>query len=222
MVKIVDVLELVELNGREGLLTPEELGKKETTKLHPSRFFGHALFQYDDDLALVKRYFKDQLVVDIGSGTDISAYRACCIAGARGYIGVDCANSYDANLRANLLSEEKWAKHDAEFKFLGERLKHMRDVPVALVYEKAQKFLRRLPNNSVSIYAGGIDVCMIPSDKEARELEEQIVRVLNSNGAFISHCTRLFKSCHQGDIPVEGLTLVDATDSYPPRYVRIK
>lgn len=217
MVPIVDVQSLIELKTSEGLLSPEEIARKPTTKWKPTRFFGWNMAKLDDQIVEAKTYFRDQLVVDIGCGTDIGFYRACCIAGARGYIGVDCEYNYDANLRANLLSDEYWKKHDAELKIQ----EHNRDVPCAIAYEKAQDFLRRLPDNSVSIYAGGIDACMIPSDTETSEIEAEIVRVLHPNGAYMANCSRLFTNI--GDqVPKVPLNLIVSYEGYPPFEVRVR
>lgn len=220
MVNIVEIDSIIKLKDKNRLLSVEEIAKKETNRWRPSRYFGQALFQYPDYQEYAEKYFKNKIVVDIGCGVDISLFRVCCIVGAKGYIGVDYENDYDANLMSNLHSKEYWEKHDNYFK--KSRLDHPRDVPVGLAYEKAQDFLKRLPDNSVSVYAGGLDTCIIPGENETREIETEVIRVLDPKGAFISNCSRLFRKVFDY-IPKDELNLVkEFNDRYPNMDVRIK
>ena len=175
------------------------------------------MLRLDDQLVEAKKYFKGQIIVDIGCCTDISLYRVSCISKAKAYIGIDYANNYDANLRANLLSEEYWKNHDQK----SPPKEHKRDVVVGLAYEKAQDFLKRLPDNSVSVYAGGIDLCMVPSNEAAAELEKEIIRVLSPDGAYMANCSRLF---HKFDYysPEETLNRIIHYEGHPEFEVRRK
>jgi len=216
MVNIVDINLLIKLKSEEGLLSLEDIAKKDITKWKPTRFFGWNMAKREDQIVEAKKYYKNQIVIDIGCGVDIGMYRACCIAGARGYIGVDCNYDYDAKLRANLLSEEYWKKMDDELKIQ----EHKRDVPCGIAYEKAQDSLRRLPDDSVSIYAGGIDLFNIPFDEEA-VIEKEIVRVLHPNGAYMANFSRLFYSLRDY-VPKESMKQIVYYKRYPDFEVRVK
>lgn len=217
MVSIVDINVLIELKSEEGLLSPCEIAQKDITKWNPTRLFGWRMAKLEDQIIQAKKYYRDQIVVDIGCGVDIGMFRACCMAGARGYIGVDCNYDYDAKLMANLLLEEYWQEMDAELKIQ----EHRRDVPCGIAYERAQDFLSRLPDASVSLYAGGIDFCMIPSNEEVAEIEREIVRVLDPNGAYMANCSRLFHS-FQDHVPKESMKRVVHYERYPEFEVRVK
>ena len=156
--------------------------------------FAWEVFFYKDYLEEAKKYFKDQIVVDLGCGTDLSMYRVCCISESKGYIGVDM--EYAPKLANDLLSEEKWEMHDKKLLKISEkfkpRLNHERKVPAALAYEDALTFLKRLPDDSVSISACGLDNCLIADSEKAQKIEEEIERVLHREGAYIGIASRFF------------------------------
>ena len=194
MVHVVEINKLINLRDYENLTKLDKIVAEEPSKYIPSRMFAWEIFFYKDYLEEVKKYFKNQIVVDLGCGTDLSMYRVCCISESKGYIGVD--KEYVPTLAHKLLSNDIWEKHDKELIKISEtikpRLNYERKVPAALAYEDALTFLKRLPDDSVSISASGLDIDVIPNNEKTQEIEKEIERVLHKEGAYISMASRFF------------------------------
>ncbi len=188
MIETVELKELVKLKDQ----TPTTTRPRRRWWV-PGFRFAWGILADDDYLAEAKRYFKDQIVVDLGCGTDISMYRVCCISESRAYVGVD---KKSAKLVKNLNSERAWKKYDRNVIRLDHtiepKLSHPRKVPASYANDDILSFLRKLPNDSVSVSACGIDASIEPNSERVPQIESEIERVLNPEGAYISLASRFF------------------------------
>ena len=180
---------------------------------HPKKF-AWQFFSGSDYLVEAAKSFEGQVVVDLGAGENLDGYILANIAGANSYIAVEPWNIQE--LYRKMADQEK-LKGDPELnkkiekmhKFIGtipsydkdlvkriqERMQahlkgEFRTIPTSVAAEDILTFLRRLPTDSVSLLACGIDRCMIGNDEYAFQVEEEITRTLNPKGAYLGMCSR--------------------------------
>lgn len=112
--------------------------------------------------------FKDQVVVDLAAGAWFTdTYSWISQFGCRGYIPVE---PYWADYQLESLDRP----YESDKKL----------VPISIVQDDMLKFLKRLPEGSVSILASGIDAIIFESDY-LHAVEKEISRVLDPKGVFI-------------------------------------
>jgi hypothetical protein len=126
--------------------------------------------------------FNGQIVIDLGAGCDPIGFLIADRAHAKGYVGVEphfgnrlapkIAAMKNPSLR-NIV--EKSIEPECA---LGETL-------AAVVAEDMLRFLKRLPEGSVSVFCSGIDRLVIDDESYRNTVAKEIVRVLSQNGAYI-------------------------------------
>lgn len=145
---------------------------------------------------------KSQTLVDLGCGFNLPGYKIAKRCGFGAYMGVDVST------RDRSLTEENWNERKLEiarwmvessseedykegvsqfcYKLYGKNPnERYSPIPACLVHEDMLTFLRRLPNDSVSLMANGIDTCII-SGRYRVEVTEEIYRVLHPKGLFLT------------------------------------
>jgi|GEM_PF-2052813 len=173
------------------------------------------LTQNRETLKILIERLKGQILVDLGPADTGGGYLLATSLGCKGYIGVE--KFWHRQLLENLESftQEKIDEQldeldyfkDYEFssKTFGASIKpEGRLIPVATVNDDMLLFLKRLPDNSVSILTSGIDSTIIPNESYMRELADEIQRVLNKDGTYMT-CV--------SDVPVRGLERIENTIS---------
>ena len=128
----------------------------------------------------LRRGFSDQVVVDLGSGENIMGLRTASLLGARGYIAVE--KYWPDKLLENIKSIGSDPGKDP----------NMRTIPVAIAPEDMLTFLRRLPDESVSVMAVGIDEYILDSNQPGvssyiQAVNDEINRVVSRTGVFIGY-----------------------------------
>ena len=113
------------------------------------------------------------ILIDLGA-RDCDGYFLAKEFGARGYIGVDKFHCKNPNI-LNQEDGQLWGSRE---------LKNKSDIPYTVVQEDMLDFLKRLPDNSVSILTTGVEVGI--EGKFARLVEKEIERVLDPKGAYIT------------------------------------
>jgi hypothetical protein len=233
---LVDLKEIIEDADTKGLVDLQAISAGHVPEInvvaressHPMTF-AHKFF---NNIYLIEaaKSFKDQVIIDLGTGRELDAYQLARVCGARAYISVEPAHfqfiymkitdpdhvdgSFDNLFRSKLkfLSEN----HEREKEFIGnpESTKMLRrnmeaylngnltDIPVSLLPEDMLTSLRRLPNNSVTVLASGTDMTILPNDQYAQEVELEIARTLNQNSAFLTIYSRLDPAQLKKDEPV--------------------
>lgn len=112
---------------------------------------------------------KDQIVLDLGAGSRYGAYQVLTQFGIKGYIANDFY--YAEDLRVNL---ESFSKNESM------------KIPFTVFNEDMNTTLSRLPNNSVSIVASGLDDVI--TDFGYLNLTKSLIKEkLHPNGIFISN-----------------------------------
>ena len=145
---------------------------------------------------------KSQTIVDLGCGFNLNGYQIARRCGFGAYVGVDVSTS-DGRLNKENWSDEKikiarWMVDDTDdknytegvsrfcYKLFEEYPRERYDpIPACLVHEDMLTFLNRLPNESVSVMANGIDTCII-SGRYREEVRDEVYRVLHPEGLFLT------------------------------------
>lgn len=159
-----------------------------------------ALTSSRERLEILTKRFRDQVIVDLGPGDYGEGYFLAASLGAKGYVGVEKfrQNMLEKNLKSvTKESNNRYAESLHYFEAREGNIKPESDlIPASIVGEDMLSFLKRLPDNSVSILTSGIDSNIIPNEKYRREVASEIQRVLNKNGVYMTCAS---------DIPVKGL-----------------
>jgi hypothetical protein len=134
------------------------------------------------------KLFNGQVVVDLGAGHTASGYLLSELMKARAYIGVDLYNTNSLNSDLEKLDFPGDNKAAAS---LGNELKsypgvQKHHIPFSIVKDDMLSFLKRLPDNSVSITMSGIDRSVIEDVPYRQDVLKEIERVLDPNGGFLS------------------------------------
>ncbi|GEM_PF-1714280 len=115
--------------------------------------------------------FRGKVVVDLGAGSYPIGYCIADYCKARGYIGVEPI--YTEELANRLQHAEIYAAHKLNI------------IPFTVIGEDMLGFLRRLPDNSVSILCSGIDTYIIERGDYRDAVAKEIIRVLDPDGVYI-------------------------------------
>lgn len=135
---------------------------------------------------LLRNGFKDQVVVDLGAG-NMNGYLAAMEGRASGYVGVDKFTDL-----TGFYKDPKFVRESADKRG---STKEKALIPVATVQEDMLIFLRRLPDNSVSIISSGLTF-LIENEIYVDEVKKEMGRVLSPNGFLVVN---------------EGITITDDT-----------
>lgn len=114
--------------------------------------------------------FRDQILVDLGAGNTSNGFKLATIFNAKGYIGVETSHSKEL---AKAIEAESPT------------------IPYEVVNEDMVHFLRRLPHESVSVLASGIDYSIIQEGGRMREIGTRIEEVLHMQGCFVNSFTQI-------------------------------
>ncbi len=143
-------------------------------------------------LQFIEDTFEGQVVVDLGAGTSGLDYYIIDRAKASSYVGVDInlelqvVNDIAISDDKELVDFNFNTNVNPMYRFEYNRPAHeMNRTPAVLVQSDMLSFLRRLPDNSVSIFCSGIDASIISDKKHLDEIRGEIVRVLNPSGGYI-------------------------------------
>ena len=143
----------------------------------------------DMDTAFARRYggprqdsllsngLQGQIVVDLGAG-NIQGYLASIAGKAKGYVAVD---KYQ-DLSGLYSDKQKVLETIKENHLL--RMEERLPIPAATVKEDMLIFLRRLPDNSVSIISSG-HFALFQNDKYVWEVQKEMDRVLSPDGFLV-------------------------------------
>lgn len=158
-----------------------EVGSNSPTRTIP---YANELYQPDSErLREVFSSFKNQIVVDLGAGSYPYGYYIADSAEAKGYIGVE--PNFPYYLAGSLVRNTEIQYEDLPQSIDVEPRHLLNKTPAVVVNEDMLSFLKRLPDNSVSIFCSGIDYYIIPEQNYRDEVAKEIVRVLNPNGVYI-------------------------------------
>ena len=121
--------------------------------------------------------WENQIIVDLGAGSSKHGLMLADVFKAKAYIGVEpfFYNQLERNLG-----------------FMNTK------IPCAVEREHMRSFLRRLPDDSVSVFVSGIDDAIVDNDDYLTEVASEITRVLHPKGLFLSHGSNV---CAEGFIP---------------------
>lgn len=151
--------------------------------------------RYEETFDFLKERFSGQVVVDFGSGDSVNGYFLALLFGAKGYVGVD---SFHSERLKNHLTHHGSLKifnsvcpHDYDTSSRPE-LKEL--IPASVIADDMLSFLKRLPDNSVSIFTFGIDNNVIPDRKYREAAAKEIPRVLNESGVYLTYESDISRS----------------------------
>lgn len=155
-----------------------------------------------ETLEILRRRFKDQILVDLGPGTSRGGYDVAVALGCKGYVAVE--RFWHQQLTEGSRSEyETLDRVDALYKkyhFFQTRKGNIKPeihlIPASVAAEDMLTFLRRLPDNSVSVLTSGIDTTILVNTEHRREIAKELQRVLSEKGMYMTCAS---------DISTEGL-----------------
>lgn len=151
-----------------------------TEKIQTSIYWAFADNEYntpkfDSDI----NSFNGQIVVDLGAGRTPYAYLGALYGKAKGYVAVD---KFQYRALQELYGDTENLRQEAADSVYTKR---MDLIPVAIEDDDMLSFLRRLPDNSVSIICCGMDDIVLPNYPYRKEVEKEMARVLNQKGLII-------------------------------------
>lgn len=138
----------------------------------------------ESKLDIIRKRFKNKVVLDIGAGENSLGYFLAQLLGAKGYVGVEMNNA-----ESLVNSLENYSAEDFEEKFKSffpnKRIPDFELIPASVVKASMLETLKRIPTNSVNIFSFGLDNALIPNIEYTKQVEEEMNRVLSEEGAFI-------------------------------------
>jgi hypothetical protein len=144
-------------------------------------FFSKAVFDSFclNKISLNKQRFSNQIVVELGAGCFSYGYLLATMLGASSYIGVEpyYADLLAVNIESTTVSV-------------------LNPIPYSIISEDMLKLLRRLPNETVSVMAFGIEKCIISNERYRKNVESEIERVLHPLGCFVTSTSDLILKEH--------------------------
>jgi hypothetical protein len=135
----------------------------------------------ENPLTAIFKHFQGQIVIDLGAGESCYVHNLCSVINANAYIGVE---KFFADTLKNSISKSTTESIEREFSRKPDEVK---PIPAAIEKEDMLSFLRRLPDNSVSIFASGLDTNVIPDRDYRKQVRNELQRVLHPNGALITN-----------------------------------
>ena len=135
----------------------------------------------------LEKVFSGQIVIDVAAGSNTIGYRIANQAGARAYIAVEPV--FTDSLLAALFCERHPEFCPGSISLSSEKEREMnRDsnpkASISIVAEDMLSFLKRLPDNSVSVWCSGVDNNVISDADYRASVAKEIVRVLHPDGAY--------------------------------------
>jgi hypothetical protein len=211
--KIVPVQQIIPGIDVNGITSTEDIADgKSRDHPHNIGLANHTIcFRQVEPFITRLEGFRGQVVVDLGAGDTCIAYNSVRNAGARAYIAVEpfftIGLYYDISKHIQAL--EKYQRTEiitpeiketlflnscgheySRFTEKGEKPKNM-DMLVSIVDDDMLTFLKRLPNNSVSLLVSGIDSNRIIKDDYQKETAKELTRVLSLQGCLF-RCAESF------------------------------
>ena len=198
----------------QGLPTLEQIAKGHRARAKVAindnpKLFAYNLLKHSDYLLEAAELLEDQVLIDLGAGRHLDGYIFAEIAGARDYVAVEASHTQKLYERmtnpVELRGQEElnvvirkligFIETIQEYdQVLVRKLKtriqkHLDkgagELSIALVAEDMLTALKRVPGDSVSVLASGIDKCIHPEDDYSLEVEAAISRVLHPNGVYV-------------------------------------
>lgn len=133
--------------------------------------------------------FKNQIVVDLGAGAFEIGYFLAVMGGAKAYIGVE---PYYYGELFVFLSDVEYLCNTTYFNM---KLKKEDLIPASIVNLDMLKFIKLLPDNSVSFLACGIGKPKVIDERYADNVKKVIPQKLNQNGVFICYQSNDLSPC---------------------------
>lgn len=128
----------------------------------------------------IENVFNGQIVVDLGAGENLFGYLIADRAHAGGYVAVEPAFSYGLiQMATHTLNQELGNKQESDVNH------ELNETPIAIVEDDMLSFLKRLPDNSVSVWCSGVDYFVIPDHEYRSAVAKEIIRVLHPDGGYI-------------------------------------
>ena len=195
LIEGLDTSELVSLddflNNRSAWLEANShLGRSDPNDY--SKDAGHLIHRILRDIDGLP--FENQVVVDLGAGQKSYGYQIAKILGAKSYVAVEPFFADD--LAKSLESRENDTLGLLDLvlgvsTFLGQhyRVLHREwsrpEIPKSIVPEGMLGFLKRVPDNSVSIICSGIDKTILKVEGDIARVAREIARVVHKDGTLL-------------------------------------
>lgn len=150
------------------------------------------LFNIDAQVKKAFRKFEDQIVIDLGAGESENGYFLAEASGAKAYIAVEpyWADRLSGHFKSSNLNTLYQRPEE-------NKSQSLKNIPIAIAPEDMLTFLKRLPDNSVSILISGVNEAILGSNvfnknEYINNVKNEIKRVLSSDGALIAFSSYVF------------------------------
>jgi len=154
---------------------------------------------YTNFVAGARKKITGQILVDLGAGNTNLGYSLSLLLGAAKYVGVEKfaktvkeleKQLSQINIKSGKISLDNPAVYDGRKSLKEQKIVTVdKLIPASVVQDKMLHFLRRLPDNSVSILTSGIHDQLIDNPDYRAAIAVEIERVLHPKGAYISNCS---------------------------------
>lgn len=173
-----------------------------------------------DEFNVALELFRGQIIIDLAAGANENGYVISQLLKGKAYVGVNLWSSDKLRKMIELLNTKP--KEDDKFtyhlKIIPGALKH--HIPFSVVKNDVLTFLKRLPNNSVSIIMSGFGSETTNFDSKYREeISKEISRVLDPKGGFLNYNSSANFFDMNMDIAADER---DKSSSYPVQYTIFK
>lgn len=136
---------------------------------------------------VLRNRFKGQIIVDLGADKYGFGYFLSQALGGKGYVGVDKYYSNDIEKRLEGTDMEEIKKRWDHYAHEGSEFRPDAPIPASVVGQDILSFLKRLPDNSASLFGFGIDHHVMPDNKYREEVKKEIQRVLSNEGLYLTY-----------------------------------
>jgi hypothetical protein len=144
----------------------------------------------------LREKLEGQIIVDLGAGNTNFGYSLSLLLGVSKYIAVekfeDTAKKLNEelkkfNIKDGKISLENLSVYDSRKNMVEQDMFPINElIPVSIVQDKILHFLKRLPDNSVSVLTSGINYGLIDNTEYRDAIALEIERVLDPKGLYIS------------------------------------
>ena len=150
----------------------------------------------------IQNLFENEVVVDLGAGREGTGFLIADRAHAKAYV------ADEPNFKEQLIPVIAVLKNPSLINQIGnqgavEPEHEVSKIPVAVVAEDMLTFLKRLPDNSVSIFCSGIDELVMDDNAIRNAIAKEIRRVLSPTGGYVGAGNGHIKLSEDSNIKVE-------------------
>lgn len=164
----------------------EKIGQRDITGYS---FTIHEMLRSDEQaLDALRQAVSGQVVIDLGAGDTPWGYYLACAGKAKAYLAIE-------HYHADKLTDQLFRHVESSLFFDKIIDQSVKKIPYSVIVEDMLTFLKRLPDDSVSLFAFGINYGVLNNPGYATEVGAEVVRVLSVGGVLVeSHANAVVEN----------------------------